>query len=495
MDIYLRNLINSTTPGSKIDLDRVKKAYDFANLAHTGQLRKSGEPYISHAVETAMLLISWQMDTDTVMAGLLHDTIEDGGATREDLVSQFGESVAQLVDGVTKISDVRLKGSTEIESIENLRKMILVMAKDLRVVFVKLADRLHNMRTIQYLSPEKQVKFAKETLQIHGPLADRLGMGEIAGELNDLSFQYAYQNDYLNLIKQTEKLYKDAEFHVEEVRNALMGSISPEIPGILISVRRKHLFSLYKKLQRPDIQGDISKIHDLVAARVITQDVGDCYVALGIIHKIYKPVPYLGLSDYIANPKPNGYQSLHTKVFGPEGNIIEIQVRTQKMHDEAEMGVAAHFYYSQVKESGVSSDSLDQGNYKTPQKLNWVKQLMTWQKEISDNKEFMNALEFDALAHRILVFSPIGDVYDLPRGASALDFAYAVHTDLGNQAGGAKVNSKMVGLDHKLLNGDVVEIIIDRKRSKPNSDWLSFVATHTAKSQISKVLRLTNKAN
>ncbi len=489
MDPNLVSLIKSIPSDSKLDTNRISSAYEFAALAHTGQIRRSGEPYIIHPVETARLLISWRMDTDTVMAGLLHDTIEDGGATRNDLVDQFGESVARLVDGVTKISDVKLKGSSEQQSIENLRKMILVMAKDLRVVFVKLADRLHNMRTVQYLAPIKQVKFSKETLQIYGPLADRLGMGEIAGELNDLSFQYAYPNDYENLINKTKKIYEQAEKHTEELRRTLLSTLSPHINNVRISVRRKHLYSLYKKLQRPDISGDIATIHDLVAARVITASVEECYIALGMIHKIYKPVPYLGLSDYIANPKPNGYKSLHTKVFGPDGYIVEIQIRTQQMHDEAEMGLASHFYYTQVKESGISTQDLDKGNYKTPEKLNWVKQLMTWQKEITDNNEFMHALEFDALAHRILVFTPLGDVYDLPRGASALDFAYAVHTDIGNQAVGAKVNNKMEKLDYKLVNGDVVEILIDKKRAKPNQDWLNFVVTQTAKHQINRLFR------
>lgn len=489
MNSYLTDLLSSIPSDSSLDISKITAAYSFADLAHTGQLRKSGVPYITHAVETARLLISWHMDTDTIVAGLLHDTIEDGGATREDLVIKFGEPVARLVDGVTKISDVKLKGSSEKEAVENLRKMILVMAKDLRVVFVKLADRLHNMRTVQYLSPEKQVKFSKETLQIYGPLAERLGMGEISGELNDLSFQYAYRNDYASLINETEGLFKKAESHVESLRKALISNLVPNLPELKITVRRKHLYSVYKKLQRPDIDGDLSKIHDLVAARVITQNVSDCYAALGLIHKAFKPVPYLGLSDYIASPKPNGYQSLHTKVFGPEGYIVEIQIRTEQMHEEAEMGLASHFYYTQVKESGVSGADLDKGNYQVPDKLSWVKELMNWHKEISDNTEFMHALEFDAFAHRILVFSPIGDVYDLPRGATVLDFAYAVHADLGHHAAGAKANNKMVSLDHLLSNGDVVEIIIDRKRLKPNPDWLGFVATHKAKSQISKSIR------
>lgn len=491
MDQLLEKLVSATkTSHRKFDLHLLEEAYEFTKLAHTGQLRKSGEPYLIHPVETALLLVEWGMDQTTVVAGLLHDTAEDGGATYEDLEKLFGTDIAILVDGVTKISNVKLKGSQEDEFVENLRKMILVMAKDLRVVFVKLADRLHNMRTIEHLQPGKQIKFATETLQVYGPLADRLGMGEVYGELSDLAFKYSMPEEYAKLIEQTKDIYSETENRAKKLRDELIVAITPQIPNVDVKARRKHVYSLYRKLQRPEINFDLDKVHDLVAARIITDTIAQCYVALGIVHSLYKPVPYLGVSDYIANPKPNGYQSLHTKVFGPDGYILEIQIRTEEMHEQAEMGLAAHFNYAEAKSKGVSDEKLEKGAILAPQeKLNWVKQLLTWQQQISDNQEYFATLKFDALAHRILVFSPIGDVFDLPYGSTPIDFAYRVHTQLGNQASGAKINGKMVPLDYKLGNGDVVEIVVDRKKNKPNRDWLRFAATHVARSHIAKALK------
>ncbi len=473
------------------DIEKISQAWEFANLAHSGQLRKSGEPFINHPTETAKILVSWGLDDSSIIGGILHDTIEDGGATRDDIVSQFGEEIALLVDGVTKISDIRLKGSAQDLFVENLRKMLLVMAKDVRVVLIKLADRLHNMRTIKILPPEKRKRIANETIDIYAALADRLGMSEIAGEMDDLSFPHAHPEEYDQLVEKTDQFYKDADRQVQKMKTELMESLKTDLPDAKISVREKHMYSLYKKLQRPEIAGDLGRIHDLVAARIITQTVAECYIALGIVHGQYRPVPYLGVSDYIATPKPNGYQSIHTKVFGPDGQIVEIQIRTYDMHEQAEKGVAAHWHYAEAKsKKGASSEQLEKGLIAAPEeKLSWVRQLMSWQKEIADNKEYLNTLKIDAFQNRIMVFSPLGDVYDLPRGATPVDYAYAVHTQLGHQAVGAKVNTKLVSLSHKLNNGDVVEIVIDEKRGKPNRDWLDFVATHTAKSQIAKSLR------
>jgi len=457
-------------------------ALEFAKLAHHGQKRLSGEPYINHPLAVAETLKSWHLDDTSIIAGLLHDTIEEGGAKREDIVKEFGEEIARLVDSVTVVSHIHLTGSKSEEFVENSRKMFLVMARDLRVVLIKLADRLHNMQTLQYLSPDRQIRNAEETLEIHAPLAERLGMGEIKGQLEDLAFPYLYPEEFTKLQKDSQNFYKSAEKYIQDFKSQLLKLLLARKVAAKIDVRRKHLYSLWRKLQRPEIDGDLSKIHDLFAARVLVSTVEECYLALGAIHGAWHPVPYLGVSDFIANPKPNGYRSIHTKVFGPQGKIVEIQIRTHLMHEEAEMGLAAHWQYSEIKSKGKSP-------FASENKLPWVKQLVSWQKEMTDSQEYLDALKFDALQHRNLVFSPIGDVYDLPRGATPIDYAYAVHTKLGHQASGAKVNGKMVPLSHKLVNGDVVEIIIDRKRHKPNHDWLDFVVTTTARRELAKIMR------
>jgi GTP diphosphokinase / guanosine-3',5'-bis(diphosphate) 3'-diphosphatase len=472
-----------------MDTDLYKKALDFATLAHDGQKRLSGEPFIAHPIAVAQTLQKWHLDDTAIIAGLLHDTVEDGGATRADIVKEFGEEVATIVDGVTKITKIHLKGSTNEQFVENLRKMLLVMAQDLRVVLVKLADRLHNMQTLEYLSAEKQKENAKETLEIYAPLAERLGIGEVKGTLEDLSFKYAFPEKYEALTKITSKSFAEEEMYAEKFKKQLYQLLQKKIPGVVINARRKHLYSLFRKLERPEIDGDINKLHDLVASRVLVNTVEECYLALGAIHGKWHPVPYLGVSDFIANPKPNGYRSIHTKIFGPEGRIVEIQIRTFEMHQQAEMGVAAHWQYAQAKSHGASDEKLEKGSITTPGKLSWVKQLAGWQKEITDSEEYLRVLRFDALQHRNLVFSPIGDVYDLPRGATPIDYAYAVHTKLGHQAKGAKVNGKMVPLSHQLVNGDVVEIFIDRNRKKPSHEWLSFVVTTDARQAISKELK------
>ncbi len=465
------------------------QALEFAKLAHHDQTRLSGDPYITHPLAVAETLKNWHLDETTIIAGLLHDTVEDGGATREDIVKEFGEDTARLVDGVTKITNIRLQGSSQEEFVENLRKMILVMAADLRVVFIKLADRLHNMQTLKYLPLQKQRENAKETLEIYAPLAERLGMGEIKGQLEDLAFPYLYPQEYAKLQHDSRSFYVSAEKYIRDFKSQLLQLLLSKHVAAALDARRKHLYSLWRKLQRPEIDGDLNKIHDLFAARVLVSSVEDCYLALGAIHGTWHPVPYLGVSDFIANPKPNGYRSIHTKVFGPQGKIVEIQIRTHEMHGQAEMGLAAHWHYSSAKSAGASDAKLEKGQIKIGNKLNWVKQLVSWQKEMTNSQEYLDALKFDALQHRNLVFSPIGDVYDLPREATPIDYAYAVHTKLGHQAAGAKVNGKMVSLDHKLVNGDVVEIIVDRKRTVPNHDWLSFIVTTTARREITKALK------
>ncbi len=467
-----------------------QKALEFASLAHHGQTRLSGEPYINHPVAVAKTLQDWRLDQTAIIAGLLHDTVEDGGAIREDIVKEFGEEVAQVVDGVTKVTHIHFTGSGEEEFVENLRKMILVMAKDLRVVLVKLADRLHNMQTLQYLSSEKQIENAKETLEIYSPLAERLGMGELKSQLEDLAFPYIYHQDYSWLKKYSTPYFKKSQKIISKIRRSLLNALAQTIPHFSLESRAKCLYSLYRKLLRPEHDKDITKIHDLIALRILVDTVEQCYIALGIVHKLYRPVPYLGIRDFIANPKPNGYRSIHTNVFGPNGFIVEVQIRTFDMHEQAEMGIAAHWNYAHAKSAGASDEKLEQGKLTADSaKLSWVKQLVAWQKQITNSQEYLDALKFDALQQRNLVFSPKGDVYDLPKGATPIDYAYAVHSKMGNQASGAKVNGKMVPLHHKLANGDVVEIIIDRKRSKPSHEWLDFAVTTTARHQIAKTLK------
>lgn len=470
----------------------LNKAWEFAKNAHKDQKRFSGDPYVTHPLETALILADWKLDLTTVIAGLLHDVVEDAGVTLEEIKSLFGEDVSSLVNGVTRVSKIKLRGSKEEEFVENLRKMFLSMARDLRVVFIKLADRLHNMRTLWALPPDRQKKIATETLEIYAPLAERLGMGEVKGTLEDLAFFYLYPDEYKNLVRVSKPYYSQAEEVIKIMRQKLLCYLAEEKISVILQSRKKHLYSLWTKLKRPEIRGDFGKIYDIIALRVIVEDdnIPACYSTLGIIYSFYKPVPYLGISDFIAQPKPNGYRSIHTKVFGPKGKIVEIQIRTEKMHEEAEHGVAAHWAYGEKKAKGEGDDLLEKrGVFVPKEKMAWVNQLVLWQKEIVDSKEYLNAVKFDALSHRNFVFSPAGDVYDLPVGATPVDFAYAVHTDMGDFIKGAKVNGKMVPLDYKLKSGDVVEIIKSKNRQKPRSDWLDFVVTSLAKKEIRKALK------
>ncbi len=471
------------------DFPLIKRAWEFAKLAHTGQKRLTGEPFVAHPLEVAKRLAVWRLDTTSIIAALLHDTIEDGGAKREDIVSEFGEAVAILVDGVTKVTTLRLKGSREKEFVENLRKMLLVMAQDLRVILVKLADRLHNMQTLYALPPEKQKENSQETLEIYAPLAERLGMGRVKGELEDLAFPYVYPEEYEKIFKQSKPFYREVEKHIEKMRRSLLKALAEEKIRAEIHGRKKHFYSLWRKLARPEIDGDFDKVHDIVALRIMVGTVAQCYTALGKVHSLYKPVPNIGISDFIAQPKPNGYRSIHTKVFGPEGRIVEVQIRTFLMHEEAEFGVAAHWAYEELKSAGEKDEVLEKMGAKAPRKLSWVRQLIEWQNELADSKEFLRAVKFDALKHRNFVFSPMGDVFDLPVGATPVDFAYAVHTQLGNSVAGAKVDDKIVPLDYKLKSGQVVEIIKSKYPKGPNHDWLEFVVTTTARSEIKRALK------
>lgn len=477
--------------GNGVDVKLIEKAWNFALLAHFGQFRKTGEPFVLHALEVGKKLHEWKLDTQSIVAGILHDTVEDGGAKKGDILKEFGDEVAALVDGVTKISDIKLRGSKDEEFIENLRKMFLAMAKDLRVILVKLADRLHNMKTLYGVEEKKRKRIAEETLEIYAPLAERLGMGQIKAELDDLAFPYVYPIEFKKIEKESKPYFRDAEKHIERMKRMLLRATAEYGLKCSINGRKKHLYSLWKKMERPDIDWDFEKINDIVAMRVLVETVSDCYAVLGIVHNLFKPVPHLGVSDFIAQPKPNGYQSIHTKVFGIGGRITEIQIRTYKMHEEAEFGIAAHWAYSNIKsKQGISGEKLEHLSFgKSFSKLSWVRQLADWQKEIKDRKEYLNAVRFDTLSSRIFVFSPKGDVFDLPIGATPIDFAYAVHTDLSNFVKGAKVNSKIVPLNFQLNSGDVVEIIKTKNCKLPSRDWIDFVKTTHAKREIEKSLR------
>ncbi|OGM02360.1 hypothetical protein A2115_03305 [Candidatus Woesebacteria bacterium GWA1_41_8] len=483
--------IQSYTTKSE-DVDDVKKAWDFAKIAHFDVKRKNGESYLVHCLETAKELVDWKLDRDSIVAGILHDTVDHGAATYDDLEENFGKVIADLVEGVTNVSFVKLKKDREEWYVENLRKMFLAMARDLRVVIIKIASRIHNMKTLEPLSDDRKKHAAEETLEIYAPLAERLGMSEVKGKLEDLSFACLYPEDYLRLSKEVNKAYKKSDLIMKQMRKELLNKFSKEGVNAKLQSRKKNLYSLWRKLQRPEIAGNLFLVHDIVAMRILVDTEEKCYATLGILHHLYKPVPNTGVSDYIAQPKPNGYRSIHTKVVGPGNKFVEVQIRTYQMHQEDEYGVAAHWYLSNLKNQGrVSSKDIDEGTKITvdTKKLYWVKQLADWQKEIKDSKEFLEAVKFDALSERIFVFSPKGDVYDLPLGATPVDYAFNVHTGLGFYIKDAKVNGKIVPLDYKLKSGDVVKIEKTKNIKKPNRDWLGFIKSTVARREIGKHFR------
>ncbi|OGE78996.1 MAG: hypothetical protein A2751_00865 [Candidatus Doudnabacteria bacterium RIFCSPHIGHO2_01_FULL_46_14] len=469
--------------------DQVKlleRAYQFASLAHQGQKRKSGDDYIMHSLAVANYLGNHlHMDMDTVVAGMLHDVPEDTKTTLPEIRQNFGPQVAFMVEGITKLGKIKLRNQRDENYIETLRKMFLSMAADIRVVLIKLADRRHNMKTIEFLPEEKRKRIARETLEVYAPIANRLGMGELTGELEDLAFPVVYPKDYEWLAGQVKERYEEMAIYVKRVRDTIIKNFHEAgIKWTDIHGRAKHLYSLYEKILRPKYDRDITKIYDLVALRIITKNLEDCYATLGVLHSKYRPLPGR-IKDYIAFPKPNGYRSIHTTVFGPEGRVLEVQIRTAEMHYEAEYGIAAHWAYIE--------HGKPKWGYKIPKQLEWVTQLRDWQKDIGgSSEEFMEALKIDFFKNRIFIFTPKGEVKDLPEGATTLDFAFAVHTDLGLYAMGAKVNGKMGKLSDELSNGDVVEIV---KGSKINvsRDWMGVARTSSARSKIKAYLNQNNQ--
>lgn len=468
---------------------RITEAYEFAKAAHLGQKRASGEEYIVHCLETAKILAEIGMDSKTIAAGLLHDVTEDTPVKPEEIEKKFGKEIAYMVEGVTKLGKIKLRGSREEYFLENLRKMFLAMAADIRVVIIKIANRLHNMQTLEFLPESKQKRIARETMEIYVPLADRLGIGEIKGRLEDLSFKFLDPSNYKITQKLAEKQYLEKEKYMNQAIRELKKELTRQgISLVDIYGRSKHLYRLYLKLRNHDM--DINRIYDQVAVRIIVPEIADCYETLGIVHKKYHPM--VGrIKDYISLPKPNGYQSIHTTVFGPEGKTIEIQIRTKKMQDESEYGIAAHWIYSDKKKKSWRKYLFLEKTSTAPQKeLVWVKQLREWQNDIGRNdEEFMEGLKIDFLKNRIFAFTPKGDIIDLPEEATPIDFAYMIHSEVGNNATGAKVDGKIVPLDYHVRNGQVIEILVSKEKKNPSRDWLKFVKTSLARYQIRKHLK------
>jgi guanosine-3',5'-bis(diphosphate) 3'-pyrophosphohydrolase len=458
-------------PEAKHDL--IKAAYEFAAEAHRGQLRSSGEPYMIHPTEVAQTLADLHLDIPSIVTGLLHDTVEDTHATLEQIEKQFGKDISELVDGVTKLSKITFKTSEEKQA-ENFRKMILAMAKDIRVILVKLADRLNNMRTLEHLAPLKQKTIAQETLDIYAPIANRLGISWIKLELEDLCLRYLHPDVYYKLAQKVAKTKKEREKFIEEVDANIDEQLKEYDIHAQVLGRAKHFYSIFKKMERRKV--DYEQVFDVIAFRIVVDNITECYKALGVIHAGYKPVPGR-FKDYIAMPKANAYQSLHTTVIGPHGERIEIQIRTQEMHQVAEGGIAAHWKYKEGKFDSRSHENVE-----------WVNRLLEWNKDLSDPNEFLETVKIDLFAEDVFVFTPQGAVKQLSHGATPLDFAYAVHTDVGNKCIGAKVNGKIVPLKHRLKSGDTVEIVTSPTQT-PSKDWLKIVKSSRAKAKIRSYIK------
>ncbi len=479
-EVLYKELINSVLKyHPSTDISMIEKAYKVASEAHEGQKRKSGEPYIIHPLCVAIILADLELDKETIVAGLLHDAVEDTWMTYEEVEKEFGSEVALLVDGVTKLGQLSYSADKVEVQAENLRKMFLAMAKDIRVILIKLADRLHNMRTLQYMRPEKQQEKARETMDIYAPIAMRLGISKIKVELDDLSLKYLKPDVYYDLVhkvalRKSEReqfvgaIVKEVKKHMDDV------NIKAQVDG-----RVKHFFSIYKKMVNQD--KTIDQIYDLFAVRILVDTVKDCYAALGVIHEMYKPIPGR-FKDYIAMPKPNMYQSLHTTLIGPNGQPFEIQIRTYEMHRTAEYGIAAHWKYKE------SSDGKAPVGKSEEEKLNWLRQILEWQRDMSDNKEFMSLLknDLDLFADSVYCFTPQGDVKTLPSGSTPVDFAYSVHSAVGNKMVGARVNGKLVPIEYEIKNGDRIEIITSQNSQGPSRDWLKLVKSTQAKNKINQ---------
>ena len=460
------------------DISMIEKAYRIAKEAHKDQVRKSGEPYIIHPLWVGIILADLEMDKETIVAGMLHDAVEDTAMTLDDITKEFGEEVALLVDGVTKLGQLSYSQDKLEVQAENLRKMFLAMAKDIRVIIIKLADRLHNMRTLEFMTPAKQQEKARETMDIYAPIAQRLGISKIKTELDDLSLKYWKPDVYYQLVKDLNERKTEREEFVQQI----VAEVSKHMKNAHIKAkvygRVKHFFSIYKKMVNQN--KTLDQVYDLFAVRIIVDSVKDCYGALGVIHEMYTPIPGR-FKDYIAMPKPNMYQSLHTTLMGPSGQPFEIQIRTEEMHKTAEYGIAAHWKYKEGSDAAKSMASQEA-------KLNWLRQILEWQRDMSDNREFLSLLkgDLDLFAEDVYCFTPNGDVKNLPNGSTPVDFAYAIHSAVGNKMVGARVNGKLVNIDYKIQNGDRIEILTSQNSKGPSRDWLNIVKSTQAKNKINQ---------
>lgn len=472
----VEEIFSSSQNLKKEDKDLIQRAYNFAEKAHLGQLRKNGEPYFNHVFATAKNLADLGMKSKTISAGLLHDVLEDTSTSEEEFKKEFGDEILSLVKGVTKLGTVRYKGIER--KVENLRRFFVSMAEDLRVLTIKLADRLHNIETLEHVRPDKQKRIALETLEIYAPLADRLSMGRLKGRLEDAAFKYAYPKEYEEVKKLLIEKKDAKEKYLIEVRDKIKEKIEEaHIKNAKVDYRQKHLYSLWRKLQKYNM--DIGKIYDIIALRIMVETVTDCYYVLGIIHGEWTPLPNR-IKDYIAMPKANGYQSLHTTIFTGTGGIVEIQIRTHEMHEQAENGIASHFLY---KAKELEKDI-------EPKKLEWVNQLNQLNQEEENEKpeKFLEKIRLNFFKDRVFVFTPKGDIIDLPEGSSVIDFAYAIHTDIGGHAQGARINGKNISLGTILKTHDIIEIQIN-KNTNPTSKWLDYAKTSLARREINAYLK------
>lgn len=477
-DVTINEVINEVKKHNrKADTKLILKAYNYANDNHKGQLRKSGEPYIIHPLQVAYILATIELDESTICAALLHDVVEDTEITHQDIINEFGQEIADMVEGVTKLGKLQQYTTVQEQQVEDYRKMFLAMGKDIRVILIKLADRLHNMRTLKFLSRDRQIANAKETMDLYAPLANRLGMYSLKWELEDLSFKYLYPEEYREIVEGIDKKRDERLIFIEKIMDKIRAELKAQHIDAEVTGRAKHLYSIYRKMKRDN--KTLDQIYDLFALRILVNSVKDCYASLGVVHELYNPMPGR-FKDYISVPKSNMYQSLHTTLIGPKGTPFEVQIRTWDMHRVAEYGIAAHWAYKEANKSKKSTVTVKED------KLSWLRESLEWQKDMQDPEEFLNTLRTELFEDEVYVFTPKGDIKSLPKGATPIDFAYSIHEQIGHKMTGCKINSKMVPIVTKLKNGDIVDIITSDNSKGPSRDWLKYVKTTTARNRINQ---------